>query len=346
MIFFCRDMTTSSAAAVAEDDKISSVACKTWAGQADDNPQPFRLGNLSADDENVLVSVTAPDLQLSLNRRQWSAALTVPVKAGRTSDAIWISCIAEPSVTEGERIGLVSAGGASLTVNYFLAATNEGDDDSDKSQAYRYSGDNSREIRAFFESDGTTCRLREYTPIEKPTGAPTSLLGIEYRELSEWTNPMNFVVGWEAQDWYTKAFIGDPNDIRNRFYNFTDLSISFGDNASILLPHDFPGFDPSPRKHLVPFSQLTQWTQAYQGTIWTVFMADQEFCLRQPIRPSTFFRGQVLFWSADLAAVKNAGGDSSDYLWPWGELIDQDWRVIASVRSVSHRHVIADPYLP
>ncbi len=158
------------------------------------------------------------------------------------------------------------------------------------------------------------------------------------RRIEQWVNPKNERVGFRIREWLTRAFVGDREQILSRFYKYYEPDISLNDGMSIILPSEFPGFDPSPRKSLIPFG-----ADSYQGTTWTVFRDDAEYCLRN-IKRAGFFRGQIVFWSADLVRIHYPAGTATDSFLPWNELLDSSWKPIHYVRSFSLLSISDDPY--
>jgi hypothetical protein len=344
VIFFHVNKINSKASDVSDSDRITSISVKTWAGQptADDEQPFFCLGNDGTEDKDILLYVTSNSLQLSANKRQWSPAINIFLSANKTSDAVYLRCIADLDVMEGDSQATIVADGSILEVDYFLAGINE--TDTDKSQAARFSGDNSREVREFFLTEGEALRILEWTPLPKPSclSNPFKLQDLRNQSIQQWCNPNNRQVGWSLQEHYVKGFCGDREAITNRFYDPKNLGFTLNETNALILPHDFQGFDPTWQKTLIEFSQLTPFQKAYQGTVWTLLRDNTEYALRN-IKTQRFFRGQVMMFSADLVRVHTPGGSASENFLPWNELLNEDWKVIDYVAGFAD-DLIEDPY--
>ena len=334
-MFFHQNAITSNAADVADSERIYSISVKTWAGQAteDDQIPFFCLGNDGADDQDITVYTSNPILQLSLNKRNWSAGLDVPVKAGATSDAIFVRATADLDAIENDNIGIIFADTEKLTVHFFIAESNEGD--TGKSQAYRFTGDNTREIAQFFAESGESLRVIEYTPLPKPQGKPSGVIKMSdlrmRNDVTEWCNPNNHRIGYRPREWFCKAFVGDSdNQLFAKFQNHLGLNLGFIQQNTIILPADFQGFNPTWRKDIVPFGNVSPLVTGLQGTVWTVFRDNDEYAIKNITRRG-FFKGQILFWSGDLIKIHRAGGETNESYLPWNEIIDVDWKVISYV---------------
>lgn len=337
-LFFTANDTASNVLDLSADERILSVRVQAWAGQAGE-PAFFCIGNEGTEDRSLTLYVSTPDIQLSTDGRWWHPAIDYAVQAGKIGNAVFVRAIADLDAIEADRFGYVHADDSKLSVYYFLAESNEGD--TSKSQAQRFSGENTREIADFFTNDGEAVRIIEYEPQTKPTEPitnPTTLLELNSRTVREWCNPANRAVGFRAYQHWTRAFIGDKDEMTNAMYSLSDLVFTFSDTNAILLPADFAGFSPTWRKTLVPFGIEDVGRSKYQGTVWTVWRDNNEYALRN-IRRGGFFKGQVLFWYADLTRVHYPGGSNEDGFLPWNELLDVNWKPIDYVRSWSQTHV-------
>jgi hypothetical protein len=335
MLFFTNNRIASLASNILDSERITEVFVQAWAGQSGD-AEFFCVGNDGSADRELTLYPSSPNIQISNNGRTWDqSALDYSVKAGAVGDAVFVRVIADLDTIEGDRVGLVHADEASLTVRYFLAEINEGD--TDRSQAYRFSGDNTFEVREFFETDGEALRLIEYEPQPKPLEPgenPLTRIAMNNRTIREWCNPHNKVVGFKAYEWTTKGFVGDRDQLLNSVYDVKAVSFTFGDSNAVLLAHDFEGFDPSWRKALELFSVDAFGRGKYQGTTWTLYRDNQEYALRN-IRRVGFFKGQILFYFADLERIHYPGGIHETSFLPWNELLDAEWKPIDYVRSWS-----------
>lgn len=351
-MFFTNNNLNSLAADISETEKINSVSVAAWAGRASERFAFFRIVNDSETDKIVLVYSDNQDVELSLDKRHFAPALDYEVDANKVGDGLYVRCLAADDVEEGDRVATIKIvnESASLVVNYFQAQVNEGD--TDDSQARRFSGDNTFEVAEFFETDGETVRIIEYTPQPKPTCLtnPFSFGELKNRKLEEWCNQFNEVVGYKASYHYSKAFVGDRDSLMNKLYNPKEISLTLSDTNSIILPHDFQGFNPSWQKILEPVGEITPGVIGYQGNVYTIMRDNFEYALRN-IRRVGFFRGQILFYLAELVRVHYPGGASAESFLPWNEILDNDWKVIDYVKSWSldpqtDEYCPYNPYLP
>lgn len=349
-MFFHVNAINSLAADVAESEKIYSIHVKTWAGQSteDDQIPFFCLGNEETTDQTVLLYSSNPDIQISLNKRQWFPAMEITVIAGMTSDCVFIRATADLDAIESDRTGTIFAGSEKLTVNYFLAESNEGD--TERSQAYRFSGDNTREIAEFFETDGEAVRIIEYTPLPKPTGKPSGVIKLEDLRMRnnpvEFCNRFNHRVGYVVSgEYYCKAFIGDAETMQNKIYDNLNLNLSFSGENIILLPANFSGFNPTHRKTLIPFGEVSPEVIGYQRTIFSIFRGDNEYHLAD-IKRQGFMRGQTLLYSSRLQLIQYPGGQSPTGYLPFNEIVNADWKVIHYVAGWSTTQYESNEYDP
>jgi len=343
-LFFTNNKIASLAAKILDAEKINEVAVQAWAGQAG-SAEFFCVGNDGTSDVEITLYSSSPDIELSNNGRNWYQGIDYSVQAGGVGDAVYVRAVADLDAIEGDKLATIQADGATLTVRYFLAEINEGD--TSKSQAHRFSGDNTYEIHEFFETEGEGLNIVEYEPQPKPLNAvtnPTTLIEMNNRSVREWCNPLNQVVGFKSRRWLTKGFIGDRDQLLNSIYDIKELSFSFGDSNSVLLSYDFEGFDPSWMKTLVSFGETSYGIEKYQGTVWTLFRDNQEYALRN-IRRVGFFKGQILFYLADLERIHYPGGAAETSFLPWNEIMNVGWKVIDYVRSWSVEP-LEEPYEP
>jgi hypothetical protein len=342
-LFFTTNMTTIE---VGDVERVSSITMQTYAGQSDKTQ--FRIGN---DDEEatILIYSTDPNLTLSLNEaRGYAPALDLTVPSGRVGSTIYVMLTAPLDCEEGERTGALVADGHVLSVNYFLASTHEGD--TTKPAGERFAGQDTVNIHEQFESYGEAVLLYRFDPTSKPTSPPTGAISNDlfdsWYDSGEWCNPYNPFVGYNYRGAYpTKCFIGDRSLRIDTLIDYSRADLTFEDESRILIPAFFEGFNPSPYHAIVPFgSGITSQTHAYQQTVWTIKRDDTEFALLN-IRKQTYFRGQFLFYVADLAEVNYPGASSTEGFLPWNQLYNSDGKVIEYVKPFSRRK-FEDPYDP
>ncbi|HNQ22454.1 MAG TPA: collagen-like protein [Phycisphaerae bacterium] len=345
MIFFTSNQTTTDAAAVGAGELLTALAVKAWAGQAGE-PASFRIGNSGAEAVNLALYATSLSIELSSDKRYWGPALNYSVAAGKVGDTVYVRALATIDELERDETAYIIADAERLQIDFYLAPVNE--IDTEKSQGYKYAGENTAEVRQFFDSDGEAVRIIEYQPLPKPDRSELEsgyVVDLSLYSPREWCNPFNEVVGFTRHEYFTRAFVGDREELKNASYNLRDLNLTYSDHMAILLPHDFPGFDPTPRKTLVPFSEVAPDQWGYQGTTFTILRDDGEYALRN-IRRVGFFKGQILFWYCELIRVQYASGASVDSFLPWNEILDREWKTIAVVPEWSTDVWERSPYDP
>src|SRR5205823_6354434 len=102
--------------------------------------------------------------------------------------------------------------------NLELAGTDTGDALTPNRRAdHRFGGPDTIRILDQFKEFGEAVRVRRYDPLPKPLD-PNTLRGkviknirqaVRNKNIQEWSNPNNRVVGWSHVDWDVRVFIGD-----------------------------------------------------------------------------------------------------------------------------------------
>lgn len=319
---------------------------QSYAGQTDQTE--FRIG-ADISGVNTLVYSTDPNIEMSFNdARGFAPALTYSVGAGAVGSTIFVKLSAPLDPTEGDRTSQIIAGNEVLSVAYFLASTNQGD--TERSPADRFLGTETINILEQFQIEGESVIVYRHDPIPKPTEVPTTAVSIDrfasLNDPAEWCNPNNPISGYILQDVYpTKVFIGDQDLTVDTLHDYLAGTLTFSDVSRILLPPDFSGFNPSAVRKQVAFgSGITTQTPAFQRTQWTIKRNNAEYALLN-IRKQSYFRGQFLYFIADLARVNYPGADSTDGFLPWNQLYDVDGKIIQYVKPWS-RVERCDPYNP
>lgn len=341
-LFFTSNRLTTDAAAVVPGELLDGLSVKAWAGQVGE-PASFRIGNSGTEDASLPLYSTSVSVELSSDRRYWGGSLSYSVAAGKVGDTVYVRALASLDELERDETAYIVADADRLRIDFYLAGVNEGD--TDKSQSYRYAGENTREVREFFETDGEAVRVIEYEPLAKPDRGDLEsgyVYDLNRYSIREWCNPLNEDVGFVRRYWHAKAFVGDRQTFLNAAYNLEDLRLNFGDSNAILLPDNFEGFNPTWQKNMALFSQVAPNQWAFQPTVWTIWRDNVEYALRN-IRRIGFFKGQILFWLADLVRVQFPGGASTESFLPWNELVDPEWKPIAYVPEWSSQYD-EDPY--
>jgi hypothetical protein len=352
MILFTDNLTTTEVGNVTDDEIIGSISLKTQAGQVSDNSF-FRVGVDSDpydDPYGSIVPITIwtndPAITLSTDSvRGFGPATQQAIEPGKIGSTVFVKVTADLDATEGDRTGQVFVNGEIMTVHYFVASADKGD--TENSPMDRLAGDDTYSVLEQFETQGEALELVRYDPLPKPAplvkGALYPWQAMRNRNVTEWTNPNNAQVGYAQTIYYAKGFIGDNDLVQNLQYGMP-VDLQYGDAEQVLLPADFVGFDPTPYHERTFFSQLTPTQKAWQRTQWTVNRHDGEYALVN-IRRQKYYRGQLMFFAADLQRVNYPGGDSTQGFLPWSQLYDDDGKVIGYVPGFS-RAEIEDAYCP
>lgn len=331
-------MLTTVASNVPASERVTSINMESYAGQDDENE--FRIGNDGTTTSDILVYTTDPNITISLNSaRGFAPGLNYSVEAGAVGSTIFVKLSAPLDPVEGDRIGNIFAGNDILSISYFLASTHESD--TDRPPIERFLGTETVNILDQFENEGEAIVIYRYDPIEKPLfGSPlkavSSDLFASLVDPGEMCNPKNTIVGYRLAETYpTKAFVGDEDLEQNFLHDFTNRNLIYSDTTRVLLPPDFSGFDPKPLHKRVMFAgELTFQTLAFQHTQFTLKRNDGEYSLAN-IRKQSYYRGQFLFYIADLARINYPGVGSPDGFLPWNQLYDERGKIIHYVKSWS-----------
>ena len=347
-LFFTTNLSTFVASNVPNSERVTSIDLQTYAGQTDTTT--FRIGNDGDSTSNFLLYSTDPNVTLSLNSaRGFAPALDYGVGSGAVGSTVHVKLSAPLDPTEGDRSGQIIAGNdLILSVNYFLASTNEGD--TEDSQAFRFAGDETFNILDQFNTEGEAVEIYRYDPITKPIllsdplKAVSSDVFASLNDPAEMCNPKNSIVGYrQLENFPTKAFIGDQDLDQNDLHDILNGRIVYSDVTRLLLPPDFQGFNPKPVHKRVMFAGgISFQTPVFQQTQWTIKRNDGEYGLTN-IRKQTYFKGQFLFYSADLARVNYPGIGSDVGFLPWNQLYNEDGKIVHVVKSWS-RLDRNDPY--
>lgn len=345
-LFFTTNMQTIDPTLVAESEKVTSITMQSYAGQTDKTQ--FRIGNPSTGDEALLIYSTDPNITISLNEvRGFAPALNLTVEAETVGSTIHVSLSAPLDPTEGDRTGHIIAGNEILSVNYFLASTKEAD--TDKPPIERFPGTETFNILEQFENEGEAVIIYRYDPITKPIGEPTGAVSTALFESlncpAEFCNRNNFIVGYRLVGNYpTKAFVGDEQLDQNTLHDFITGGLTYSNTSRLLLPPNFEGFNPKPLHTRVLFAMgITVQTPAFQHTQFTIKRNDGEYALLN-IRQQSYFKGQFLYYSCDLARINYPGGSDDVGFLPWNQLYDEHGKIVAYIKSWSDIDR-SDPYL-
>lgn len=337
-------MTTVVASNVTDSEKVTSINLQTYAGQTD--LIEFRIGSSTTQD--LLVYSTDPNITMSYNEaRGFAPALDYSVGVDTVGSTIFVKLSSPLNPVEGDRSGQIIAGNEILSVNYFLASTHEGD--TTTSPAERFAGDETFNILDQFDIEGEAVIVYRYDPITKPIfGDPVKAVSSDVfaslADPAEMCNPKNSIVGYRLIDSYpTKSFIGDQDLDQNTLHDFLNGGLVFSDVSRILLPPDFQGFNPKPLHKRVMFAGgISFQTPVFQHTQFSIKRNDGEYALLN-IRKQSYFKGQFLFYSADLARINYPGIGSDEGFLMWNQLYDEHGKIVHYVKSWS-RMDRNDPY--
>lgn len=349
MILLTNNLTTVNIQNLQSSEIIDAIELSTQAGQTSENAY-FRVGFDSDpyDDPyeselNVVAYTTDPNLSVSLDSaRGFSPAVQQQVKAGKVGSTIFVKLSADLDATEGTRQSSIIVNDRTLTVNYFVASADKGDTEN---SPMRFAGDNTFDVLDQIDEQGEALELVRYDPLPKPGPVPKGKLvpfqSFKNQNVVEWVNPNNAQVGWTKKTYYAKGFVGDRDLLQNLRYE-NPLALVHGDVEQIILPPTFPGFDPTPNHVTEFFSQISPTQKGYQRTQWTVRRHDGEYALIN-IRKQKYYRGQFLFFHADLQRVNYPGASSSQGFLPWNQVYNEDGKIIDYVPGFS-REDVENPY--
>lgn len=341
MIVLTDNLTTVDLANLGDDDLIGSIALRTQAGQVSENAY-FRIGNDDPyqPETDLYVYTTDPNLSLSIDSaRGFGPALSQTIQPGKIGSTIFVRLTADLDATEGDRRSQIIVGDTVLDVDYFVAGADQGDTEFPPME--RLAGDDTDSVLEQIEQQGEALVLVRYDPLPKPTPIPkgqlTTYQGFRNQNIAEWCNPNNAQVGYRKTTYHVKGFVGDRDLLQNMQYS-SPVALAYGDAEQIILPANFEGFDPTAYHSIEFFSQLTPTQRAYQQTQWTVLRHDGEYALVN-IRKQKYYRGQLLFFAADLQRVNYPGASSGQGFLPWSQLYDEDGKVIDYVPGFSRDEV-------
>lgn len=345
-IEFTTNLTTVNAGYVDDSEKVDTISLQTYAGQTDQTT--VRIINNQAGIADVLVYTTDPNLSLSLNdSRGFVPAIDMSIGAGAVSPTIWVKLTADLDAGEGARQSTIFCGEKKLIVNYYIAQANTGDIPT-KSQADRYLGTETLNILEQFENEGEVVVIDEYIPQMKPGKPMTGVCYsnkdfVGFNSPAEWCNPKNERAGYKKVNTYqVKAFVGDQNLTMSNLIDYLQGDLTFTDESRLLLPPDFEGFRQTTNPIRVRFSDYSSQTKLYQHTVYVLHRHNAEYALLN-IREQSYFRGQFLYYVADLSRIQYPGADSMQGFLPWNMLFDSSGKFVQYVKSWSTTS-IEDPY--
>jgi hypothetical protein len=334
--FFTTNLLTTVASNVPSSERVTSISMQSYAGQ--DDQTVFRIGN-DTTNATMLVYSTDPNITISYNEaRGFAPALNYTVEGGCVGSTIFVKLSSPLDPIEGDRTGQIVVGSEILSVSYFLASTHEGN--TNRSPAERFAGTETFNLLEQFEIEGEAVVIYRYDPISKPLGCPevavSSDVFASLNDPAEMCNPRNTIVGYRLVETYpTKAFIGDQDLDQNTLHDFLRGGIVFSDTTRILIPPEFQGFNPKPLHKRVMFAGgITFQTPTFQHTQFTLKRNDGEYSLTN-IRKQSYFKGQFLFYSADLARINYPGVGSDVGFLPWNQLYDEHGKIVHYVKSWS-----------
>jgi hypothetical protein len=332
-MFWTTNLTTVHADRVDPSEVITSIDLQSWVGRETD-PYPVRVVNDSDDDYTGMVSVSAGYVEVSLDaRREYAPALNYSVAAQSVGPTIFVRGWSELSLTEGTyEVTLSALAGPALTVNYSLSRPDTSEDATVSGRGDRLAGEKTLQVQHKFDLYGTPAILIEYTPLPKPDDSlprVTSIQDLRNHNIREWCNPANAVVGYVATRYDTTAWSGEHVIQGLTGGEAGEIESAQTERSMIALPPDCEAFAPTWRKDLVPFGTIAPEVPAYQGTVWTVLLADGEYALTS-IRTQDYYTGEFLYYYSDLLKVTYPSPVGDGYI-PWNVLLDSQWRPVSYV---------------
>lgn len=356
MIQFTDNLTTVDVSKITTDEVIDSIPLRVQAGQVSENSF-FRVAVDSdpySDDPymsavDVMAWTNDPAISLSTDSvRGFSAAVQQKIEPGQIGSTIFVKVSADLDAIEGDRVSKIFVNDAALTVNYFVASADKGD--TANSPMDRLAGDDTYSILEQFHEQGEALEIIRYDPLPKPSrlrpGDKITWQDLKNQNVVEWANPFNSQVGYKQTTYYAKGFIGDFEFLQNIDYLSTPpVTLTYADGDQLLLPADFSGFDPTPYHVKQPVSvNLAPGQQGNQRTQWTVRLNNGEYSLIN-IRKQKYYRGQIMFFAADLQRINYPGGDSVQGFLPWNQVYDETGKVVSYIQGWSTA-VVAEPENP
>lgn len=347
MLRWTTNLITNRADEVSPNEIVSSVNLATYVGQSDE--RPLRLLNDSDNEVTTLIYSVSPFVLISATSKTKDFGLNqqITVAPNSLSDTVWLQLKPDIDHAEVTSKTLVIADGASLTVNYSIYSAF--DRETETPLADRYLNQEQLQIVEQFQTNGQTCKIQVYYPINKPISPiatsrvmPTRLHSSLW-SVSEWCNPRNGLVGYRLMDeYYTKAFIGDFSVDTPFQHNIMNDSVGFKDTSQILLPPDFIGFARSenPRVAVFNFAQHYIWLQ---HTVFLLLMNDQRYHITN-IRKQFYYPGQFLYYHADLFRLQMSSGQADTLYSPFNQIWDTNGKQVAFIKAFADLK-LEDPYM-